>query len=148
MRSIAWKRWALEELRCRARQGKTGLPPDGLEIGGFSRNRDYRLCSPDILVILHVVLICFDIYIYIRQTLPVPFNVDVEKKTCSKTTSTLNSGRVSIKIKHMVSLYDIMIILYQFVSHTHMTYAACNDAKACTAYLVCDMKALQRLMVI
>ena len=64
MRSIAWKRWALEELRCRARQGKTGLPPDGLEIGGFSRNRDYRLCSPDILVILHVVLICFDIYIY------------------------------------------------------------------------------------
>ena len=52
----------------------------------------------------------------------------------------------------MVSLYDIMIyydnILYQFVSHTHMTYAACNDAKACTAYLVCDMKALQRLMVI
>ena len=52
---------------------------------------------------------------------------------------------------YIVSLYHCMIlyfdtILYQFVSHTHMTYAACNDVKACTAYLVCDMKAgLQRL---
>ena len=68
---------------------------DGLEIGGFSLTvTTDRLCSPDILVILHVVLICFDIYIYIKhenpwktlscQTLPVPFNVDVEKKNMLK----------------------------------------------------------------